>query len=469
MKIQQIYTKCLSQASYYIESNGEAAIIDPLRETAEILALAKNDNAQIKYIFETHFHADFISGHLDFADKTNAPIVFGPGAKAKFKFHEAFDGEEFTLGKIKIQLIHTPGHTLESSCLLILDEEGKQHALFTGDTLFLGDVGRPDLAIKSDLTEKDLAKLLYNSLYHKILPLDENVLLYPGHGAGSSCGKKLSSDTMGTLIDQKKTNYALQNLTEENFVNQILNGLQKPPQYFPKNVVKNMGEHQLLDDVLKRGNTPISIEDFKVKIKETDILLIDTRAPSEFHKGFIEGSINIGIAGGFASWVGQLIEDLNQKIMFISEPGKEIEVITRFARVGYDNTIGFLEGGYSNWVAKQQPIDTLQSISAKEFLSSLSPTDITLDIRERNEFQKEHFTHTTVENAPLAFLSQNLTSLDINQKYFIHCAGGYRSMIASSILKANGFQNITNIEGGFGAMKSDGFPISTNITSNIGS
>jgi len=458
MKVEQIYTGCLAQGAYYISSEGEAAIIDPLREVEPYIRRAEKDNSTIKYVFETHFHADFVSGHVDLAQKTGATIVYGPTARPGFQAHIATDGELFSIGKIKIKVLHTPGHTLESSCYLLTDENGKETALFTGDTLFIGDVGRPDLAqkVSADLTQDKLAGMLYDSLRDKILPLADDLTVYPAHGAGSACGKNMSRETSDSLGHQKATNYALRPMSKEQFIQEVTDGLLPPPAYFPENVMMNIKGYESIDTVLKRGSTPLSPEVFETAANETGALILDTRKPQDFAKGFIPNSINIGIDGGFAPWVGALITNIRQEILLVSDQGREEEVLTRLARVGYDNTIGYLEGGFEAWKAAGKETDTITSISAVEFgeIHRQDPGVSILDVRKPGEFQSEHVENA--ENLPLDYINERFSDLNKDRPYYIHCAGGYRSMIFASILKARGFENITDIRGGFSAIRDSG-------------
>ena len=453
MKIEQIYTGCLAEAAYYIESNGEVAIIDPLRESAPYIEKAKADNAKIKYVLETHFHADFVSGHLDLASKTGATIVFGPTAEPSYPAHIAEDNEILALGNVFIQVLHTPGHTMESSSFLLLDENQQQIAVFTGDALFIGDVGRPDLAVKTNLTEKDLAGYLYESLQQKILPLNDDVIIYPGHGAGSACGKNMSKETQDTLGNQKKTNYALQAKFKEEFINQVLDGLVAPPQYFPKNAVMNKLGYESIDKVIDRGLKSLSPAGFEAAANETEALMLDVRDPQDFAKSHIPNSINIGLDGVFASWVGTLIPDLQQEILLITYPGKEEEAVIRLARVGYDNTIGYLNGGIEEWITNGKVTNQIETIDAEEFaklFNSKEPINV-LDVRKESEYESEHIKGIT--NFPLDFINLHMAELDPTKKYYLHCAGGYRSMITASILKSRGFSDIVNINGGFAALK----------------
>jgi len=458
MKIEQIYTGCLAQGAYYISSNGEAAIIDPLREVAPYIRRAEKDQATIKYIFETHFHADFVSGHLDLAQKTGAEIIYGPTARPDFTAHIAHDGELLTLGDVKIKVIHTPGHTLESSCYLLIDETGKETALFTGDTLFIGDVGRPDLAqkVSSDLTQDKLAGMLYDSLHNKIMPLADDITVYPAHGAGSACGKNMSKETSDSLGHQKATNYALQPMSKEQFIREVTDGLLPPPAYFPENVMMNIKGYESIDTVIKRGSEPLSPDAFEAAANETGALILDTRDPQDFARGFIPNSINIGIDGSFAPWVGALITDIRQEILLVTDPGREEEVVTRLARVGYDHTAGYLQGGFDAWKEAGKETDSIRSISAEDLngIQKQNPGINILDVRKQNEFQSEHIANA--ENMPLDYINEHFGELDREKEYYIHCAGGYRSMIFASILKSRGFEKVTDIRGGFKAIRESG-------------
>ena len=459
MKVEQIYTGCLAEAAYYIESEGEAAIIDPLRETQPYIERAEADGATIKYVLETHFHADFVSGHLDLAKKTNAAIVFGPTAQPNFKAHVAKDGEVLKLGKVSIIVLHTPGHTMESSTFLLRDENGVDYALFTGDTLFLGDVGRPDLAVKTDLSREDLAGHLYDSLRNKIMPLADEVIVYPGHGAGSACGKKMSKETWGTLGAQKQVNYALRaDMTRTEFVKEVTTGLVDPPQYFPKNAVMNKMGYESFDEVRNRALQALSVRAFKAAWAEEDALVIDTRPQDEFAKGFIPGSIFIGIDDTFAPWVGALVPDLKQAILFIADAGREDEIVTRLARVGYDNAIGYLEGGFAAWQEASEEQDQISEIAAEDFAKIYNSSINLLDARRVSEYETQHVQGAI--NFPLDFISHNMSNIDREKLYYVHCAGGYRSMIAVSILKSRGFTNIINIQGGFKALQTTNLPLS---------
>lgn len=461
MKIEQIYTGCLAQGAYYIESNGEAAIVDPLREVQSYIQKAEANGAKIKYVLETHFHADFVSGHLDLAHKTGATIVYGPTAAPSFPAHIAKDGEELKLGNVTIKVLHTPGHTLESSCFLLKDEKGKEVALFSGDTLFIGDVGRPDLAQKAaHMTQEELAGLLYDSLQKKIIPLPDDVIVYPAHGAGSACGKKMSSETTDTLGHQKATNYALRpNLTKEQFIKEVVTGLMPPPGYFPANVMLNKMGYESIDEVLKRGSQPLSPDMFETIASETGALILDTRNAQDFAKGFIPNSINIGIDGNFAPWVGALIPDVQQKILIIAEPGREQEVITRLARVGFDNTLGYLQGGFEAWKAAGKETDSIISVSPEEVAKKLKTENAQiLDVRKESEYNSQHIENAI--NAPLDYLNDSMLKIDKNKTYYVHCAGGYRSMIFTSALRARGYENLIDIKGGFKAIKETGlFPL----------
>ena len=456
MKVEQIYTGCLAQGAYYIMSEGEVAIIDPLREVDAYIQKAALDKAQIKYVFETHFHADFVSGHLDLAKKTGAQIVYGPTAAPAFDFYSAKDGELIALGKIKIKVIHTPGHTMESTCYLLIDESGKETALFSGDTLFIGDVGRPDLAqkVKAELTQDILAGHLYDSLRNKVMPLSDDIIIYPAHGAGSACGKKMSKETQDTLGHQKATNYALAaNMTKPEFIEAVLEGLVAPPGYFPLNVMMNIQGYDSIDEVLSRGQHAFTPAAFELAANETKALILDTRDAQTFAKGFIPNAINIGIDGNFAPWVGAMIPDIKQEILLVTEPGRELEVITRLARVGYDYTIGYLEGGFDAWKNAGKEIDQIQSVSALDLADQKEkdPATLILDVRKASEYKSEHIKEAI--NAPLDFINESMSMIDKDKTYFVHCAGGYRSMIFISILKARGFDHLIDVKGGFKEIK----------------
>ncbi len=453
MKIEQIYTGCLAEAAYYIESNGEAAIIDPLREVGPYLAKAEQNGAKIKYIFETHFHADFVSGHVDLAEKSGATIVYGPTATTAFEAHIATDGEQFKIGDLTITALHTPGHTLESTTYLLTDAQGKNHCIFTGDTLFIGDVGRPDLAQKGTLTMNDLAGLLYDSLNEKIKPLADEVIVYPGHGAGSACGKSMSKETFDTLGHQKQVNYALKAETKEQFIKEVTDGILPPPQYFAKNAAMNKGGYESIDEVFEKGLNPLTPQAFEDLANQADALVLDTRDPQIFAKDFIPNAINISLNGQFAPWVGALIPDLKQNILLVTDEGKAEETITRLARVGYDNTIGYLEGGIVAWQKAGKQTDFITSISAEDFEKAYQKDEniLALDVRKPGEYEAEHleFTHPR----PLDYINEWTHEIDSNKTYYVHCAGGYRSMIAASILKARGIDKVIDVAGGYGAIK----------------
>ncbi|MEQ8470762.1 MAG: MBL fold metallo-hydrolase [Marinoscillum sp.] len=452
MKIEQIYTGCLAQGAYYIESEGEAAIVDPLRESEPYILKAKKQGAEIKFIFETHFHADFVSGHVDLAAKTGAEIVYGPNATPEYDIHQASDGEVFNVGKIKIKVLHTPGHTMESTTYLLMDEDGKEHAIFSGDTLFIGDVGRPDLAQKGSLTQDDLAGYLYDSLRDKIMPLPDSVIVYPAHGAGSACGKNMSKETTDLLGNQKKTNYALRaDMTREEFIKEVTDGLLPPPQYFAQNVAMNKSGAAGLDVILEKGTVPLDVETFESMANHEGALVLDTRKPGEFAEAHIPNSIFIGIDGSFAPWVGALIPDLQQPIIFLAPEGREEEIVTRLSRVGYDNTLGFLKGGINAWKSAGKEMDSVKTIPASEFAKAYEAGEVhVMDVRKPSEFEAEHV--KDAENLPLDFISEQMDLVDKDKEYHIHCAGGYRSMIASSILKSRGYHNIVDVAGGFKAI-----------------
>ncbi|MGV0997542.1 MBL fold metallo-hydrolase [Empedobacter falsenii] len=455
MKIEQIYTGCLAQGAYYIESNGEVAIIDPLRETQSYIDQATKDNAKIKYIFETHFHADFVSGHVDLAQKTGATIIYGPTAEPNFDAHIATDGEVFSLGNITITALHTPGHTMESTTYLLKDENGKDYAIFTGDTLFIGDVGRPDLAQKlnTDLTQEKLAGYLFDSLRNKIMPLADDIIVYPAHGAGSACGKNMSKETFDTLGNQKQVNYALNpTMTKEEFITELTSGLMPPPFYFPENVMMNKLGVESLDVVKERANKALSPEEFIQVAEDTNALILDVRDPQTFAAGFIPNSINIGIKGNFAPWVGTLITDIKQPILLIAEVGQEEETVTRLARVGYDNVIGFLNNGFQAWVEAEKDFDEIVSVSPEEFAELVDETELkVLDVRKPGEYETSHVEGAIT--APLDFINESMKLIDPEETYLVHCAGGYRSMIFTSILRARGYENLIDVAGGFGKIK----------------
>ena len=452
MIIEQIYTGCLAQGAYYIESNGEVAIVDPLREVQDYIDRAKNNNAKIKFIFETHFHADFVSGHVTLAKKTGATIVYGPSAKTNFKSIIAQDNQVFKVGNITITVLHTPGHTLESSCFLLKDKDGKDFALLSGDTLFLGDVGRPDLAQKGNFSEKDLAGFLYDSLRNKIMTLADDVIVYPAHGAGSACGKNLSKETVGTIGNQKKTNYALRaNMTKEEFIKEVTDGLLPPPAYFPLNVKLNKEGYKNIDDIIKISAKPLSVKDFELIANEKDAIILDVRHQSEFIKGFIPQSIFIGIDGGFAPWVGVLIKDIQQPILLVTPQGKEADTIIRLSRVGFDNVLGYLDGSFASWKKLEKEVDTLESVSVDVLEQKINESALVFDVRKPGEFASEHI--KIAESTPLDFLNNHISEFPKKKKFYVHCAGGYRSVIAASILKARGFHNVIDVAGGYAAVR----------------
>lgn len=460
MIIEQIYTGCLAQGAYYIESEGEAAIIDPLRETEPYIKKAERNGVTIKYIFETHFHADFVSGHIDLANKTGATIVFGPEAATTFDKYEAIDGETFQLGKLTFKVLHTPGHTPESTTYLLLDEHGKEHAIFSGDTLFIGDVGRPDLAQKKgSVTKEDLAGWLYDSLRNKIMPLPDDVIVYPAHGAGSACGKNMSTETWDTLGNQKKTNYALRaNMTKAEFIKEVTEGLAPPPQYFAKNAKMNKSGYESIDVVMQRGAKGLSPRAFEAAANETNALVLDVRSKNDFVKGFIPNAIFIGLDGSFAPWVGALIPDLMQPILIVAPKGREEEAVKRLARVGYDNAIGYLEGGFEAWQAADMEVDTIQTINVDTFADAYvqKPDANILDVRKPSEWEAEHIENA--QNFPLDFINDHMSEIDKDTAYFMHCKGGYRSTIAASVLKSRGFENLTNVHASFDSIADSSIP-----------
>lgn len=460
MKVEQIYTGCLAHAAYYLESNGEAAIFDPLREVGPYLARADKDKAEIKYVFETHFHADFVSGHLDLKEKSGAEIVFGPTAKPGYEATVAEDNQEFKVGDYTVKVLHTPGHTQESTTYLLIDEHGEQHGIITGDTLFIGDVGRPDLAqhVVSDLTEEKLAGWLYDSLRNKIMPLPDHLIVYPNHGAGSACGKMMSKETTDTLGNQKKTNYALRpDMTKEEFVKELLTGLTPPPGYFPSNVLMNIQGYDSFDKVMERGAKPLSPEAFEAAANETGALMLDTRDAETFSEGFVPNSVNIGLDGNFAMWIGEMIPDVKTQILLITEEGKEEETITRMSRIGHDHAIGYLKGGFEAWKASGKEVDAVQRISADEFAKVYrEEKPKVFDVRKNSEFDSEHV--IGAENVSLNRINEHLAQFPKDEKFYVHCAGGYRSMIAASILKQRGWDNFTDVRGGFKALKEEDVP-----------
>jgi glyoxylase-like metal-dependent hydrolase (beta-lactamase superfamily II)/rhodanese-related sulfurtransferase len=458
MKVEQIYTGCIAHAAYYLESNGEAAIFDPLREVQPYIDRAEKNNAKIKYVFLTHFHADFVSGHLDLAKKTGAQIVYGPNAKPAYEIISATDNQIFHVGDYKVKVIHTPGHTMESTTYLLIDENDKEHGIITGDTLFIGDVGRPDLAqhVIADLTEEKLARHLYNSLRTKIMPMSDELIVYPNHGAGSACGKMMSKETTDTLGHQKAVNYALQPMTEDEFVKSILTGLTAPPGYFPKNVLMNIQGYESLDTVMERGNKALSPEAFEVAANETGALVLDTRDASEFVKGFIPRSINIGLDGSFAQWVGEMIPDIRQQILLVTENGKEEEAIIRLSRVGYDGAIGYLKDGFQSWVKAGKDVDVLKRINAEEFAKQYEHKPLLIDVRKKSEFDSEHVLGAV--NIPLNEINRHLAAFPKDKPFILNCAGGYRSMIAASMLKQRGWDNFVDVIGGFTEIKKTSVP-----------
>ena len=461
MKIEQIYTGCLAQGAYYIESQGEVAIIDPLREVGPYIAKAAANQAKIKYIFETHFHADFVSGHVTLAKETGATIVYGPLANPKFEALIATDGQVFTLGDITITALHTPGHTMESTTFLLKDKNGKDHAIFSGDTLFLGDVGRPDLAQKAaHMTQEQLAETLFDSLRTKIMPLADDVIVYPAHGAGSACGKNMMKETVDSLGNQKSMNYALRaDMTKEEFVKEVTDGLMPPPKYFPLNVQMNKEGYEDFDTVLARGAKPLSATAFEAAANETDAVILDVRHQTDFVKGFVPRSIFIGLDGGFAPWVGALIADVKQPILLIAPEGREEEAITRLSRVGFDQTIGYLEGGFASWSKAGKEVDSIHSISASEAIEKIKNTqDPVFDVRAQGEYLSEHL--LSAENTPLDFINDHLSDFPAQGDFLVHCAGGYRSVIASSILKSRGIHNLIDVAGGFKSLKESGASVS---------
>lgn len=458
MNVEQIYTGCLAQGAYYITSNGEAAIIDPLREVEPYLGRLSKDGVKLKYIFETHFHADFVSGHVDLSKKTGASIVYGPNAACEFECISATDGQEFKIGDITIQVLHTPGHTMESTTFLLKDETGKDYCIFSGDTLFLGDVGRPDLAQKAaHMTQDELAGLLYDSLNNKIMPLADDVIVYPAHGAGSACGKNMMKETVDTLGNQKRTNYALNQPDRESFIKAVTDGLLPPPAYFGYNVAMNKKGYENFETVLNNGMRALSPDEFEVAADNTDALILDTRDNTIFYKGFIPQSVNIGLGGDFAPWVGALIVDVKQAILLVTDEGNEEEAVTRLSRVGFDNILGHLKGGFKAWLDSGKEADVVDRITAEQFAKEFRlETDRVIDVRRESEYAAEHV--EDAYNRPLAYINEWIKDLDPKQHFFLHCAGGYRSMMAASILQARGYRNFTEIAGGFGAISATNIP-----------
>ncbi len=453
MYIKQLYTSCLSEATYYIEDNGEAAIIDPLRDIDQYLELAKERGASIRYIFETHFHADFVSGHVDLSRKTGAPIIFGPGAETKYDIKNAQDGEIFPLGKISVETLHTPGHTLESTCFLLKDENGKAHAIFTGDTLFVGDVGRPDLS-SGEMSSEELAGILYDSIQNKLMPLEDDVIVYPAHGPGSSCGKNLGPNTFSTIGEQKASNYAMQPQTKEDFVQAVTEGLKEAPRYFSINAGINKSGYDNIDEVKQKGIQPIALPEFKKIIKEENVILLDTRHAQEFTQGFIPGAVFIGLEGRFAEWAASLLS-YDKKIILVTPTGKEEETVIRLTRVGFDKMAGFLEGGFDTWKNAGEPVDMIIDVEADELMMDIPHDDrlLVLDVRKETEFGDGHLENAY--NLPLSEMNDviNIAQLEEDQNLYVHCAGGYRSVIASSLLKKQGFHNLRNVLGGWGMIK----------------
>jgi len=455
MKVEQIYTGCLAHAAYYLDSNGVAAIFDPLREVQPYIDRANKDNAKIKYVFETHFHADFVSGHIDLMNKTGAKIVFGPTAKPAYEAITAEDNQIFEIGNYKVKVIHTPGHTMESTTYLLIDENGKEHGIITGDTLFIGDVGRPDLAqhVIAELTQEKLAGYLYDSLRNKIMPLSDDLIVYPNHGAGSACGKNMSKETTDTLGHQKQTNYALNPaLSKSEFIDELLNGLVPPPGYFPQNVLMNIKGYDSFDKVKAQGTRALSVSEFEAAANETNAVIIDTRNAQEFAKGFIPNAINIGIDGSFATWVGTMIPDVKQAILLVADAGREEEIVTRLARVGYDNALGYLKGGYEAWHNEGKETDEIITVSAENLADMLYNEQVNIiDVRKESEYKSEHIIEAI--SMPLDFINTHMSSIDKNTTYYVHCAAGYRSMLFTSILRSRGYDNLIDVKGGFNEIK----------------
>ena len=461
MHIEQMYTNCLAEAAYYIESEEEAIIIDPIRETTPYIEKARQRGAKIKYVFETHFHADFVSGHIDLAAQTGAEIVFGPGAITKYKVYNAKDGEEFTVGRIRIKILHTPGHTPESSCYLLYDEEGKEHAVFTGDTLFVGDVGRPDL-LDGNMTKEALAGMMYESLNNKLKKLHDNVIVYPAHGPGSACGKNIGKETWSTIGQQKKTNYALQDMSKERFIELVTEGLSTPPPYFFQDAMINKNGYENIDTVMQRNKKALTVDELKKEV-EQGALILDTRIPDNFEKGFIRGAVNIGLNGTYAVWAGTLI-DINQSLVIVAEEGKEEESIARLARVGYEKVKGYLKGGMNAWKISGEKSDTIDSVDPEDFSKNHAAKQLIVDVRNPGEWSTGIIAGANLIS--LSKLEAEVEALNKDHHYYIHCAGGYRSMIASSIFKRHGFNRITNIRGGISKIKETGFPMVAPSTVN---
>ena len=459
MYIEQLYTNCLAEAAYYIESEGEVAIIDPLRESLPYIEMAASRNAKIKYVFETHFHADFVSGHIDLAKKTGAQIIYGPEANTNYSVINAKDGEEFSIGKIKIRALHTPGHTLESTCYLLIDETGKNHCIFTGDTLFVGDVGRPDL-LDGVMTKEELASKMYDSLNTKIKTLADDVIVYPAHGPGSACGKSMGKETFSTIGIQKQTNYALQEMSRAAFIEAVTDGLSVPPQYFFEDARINKTGYTEIDEVITNNTKALTVQEV-TDAMESGVLVLDTRVADVFEKGFIPGSLNIGLNGMFAVWVGTLI-DINQPLVLVTDIGKEAETVLRLARVGYENVIGYLDGGMQSWISAGKKTDAVTTIQAEDIKQYYDNTDyVILDVRKPSEFENEHIKNAI--NIQLSEIDLRAGELDADKKYIIHCAAGYRSMMAASILKEKGFNNFVNVAGGWGSIKKTSLPLEANL------
>jgi glyoxylase-like metal-dependent hydrolase (beta-lactamase superfamily II)/rhodanese-related sulfurtransferase len=460
--IKQLYTNCLAEAAYYIEDDGEAAIVDPIREPEPYIQLAKERGVKIKYVFETHFHADFVSGHIDLANKTGARIIFGPGAETSYNVYNAKDAEEFKVGNVTIRAIHTPGHTPESTCYLLTDEKGKEYCIFTGDTLFVGDVGRPDL-LDGKMTKEELAGMMYDSLNNKLKKLADEVIVYPAHGPGSACGKSIGKATWSTIGEQKKTNYALREMNKEAFIKELIEGLEAPPAYFFKDAAINKSGYQSFDQMIKKTLKPLSVEEFENEIKG-GALILDTRVPADFEKGFIKGALNFSLNGSYAIWVATLI-DINQPLIIVAEEGKEEESITRLARVGFENIKGFMKGGFEAWKKKEKPIETITSIDVTEFSKRLKENCTVLDVRKISEAASGHVKNAVI--IPLTELERNIDSLSKDEPVMVHCTSGYRSAIGTSILKARGFKNVINVFEGWSKIKNANVPIEQGIDGKV--